>query len=318
MVTGDPMEIDAQWALYGKKANSEAYHILSCSTGALSRANFEDALSRFQLGELSTLPQVSVSYARLANQPGEGYLSLAIDEFAAHGRRTARDRKGRQITYTSFFCLPYRPLAERAIGYVSGYEALRGMTLPETDGPPLRVALAAPTVRMLAIDPLAMRVAALLLTGRPVCVLGAEVTSTDERLRFIDAVMDLLPYGLRAKMAAATWTRATHSGHRFRLFFSSAPRLGSQPDHVVTWGEPDRVSIPGGPSAEYLGWLEHNVGPFARLAGLTDEIGFGPKDTLQVLELALSSSPSLPPASARPTASTGPAAIPDYTVRDPA
>lgn len=316
MVTGGPAEIDAQWALYGKKANSEAYHILSSSTGALSRANFEDALSRFQLGELDTLPQVSVSYARLGGQDGDGYLSLAITEFAAHGRRTVRDRRGRQITYTSYFCLPYRPLAERAIGYVRTYEALRGVALPETGGPPLRVALAAPTVRMLAIDPLAMRVAALLLTGRPVCVLGAEVASTDERLCFIDAVMDLLPYGLRAKMAAATWTRATHSGHRFRMFFSSAPRLGSQPDHVVIWGEPDRVPIPDGPSTEYLTWLEHNVGPFARLAGLTSEMGFGPKDTLQVLERALSGSASLPPALARAAASAGPAAIPDHSVPD--
>ena len=304
-VTGGLVEIDAQWALHGENADSMGYHVLACTKGALSRANFVDALSRFHLGTVDSLPQVSVSHARLGDQPDEGYLALAIHEFAAGGRRAVRDRQGRPITYTSYFCLPYRPLAERAIGYQSLYEALRAVTLPETDGPPLRVTITAPASRILIIDPLAMRVAALLLTGRPVCVLGADSTSTDERLRFIDTVMGFLPYGLRASMAAATWTRATHGSHKFRLFFSSAPRLGSQPDHVVTWGEPDRVAIPDGPPAEYLGWLEETVAPLARLTEATPEMRFGTKDVLQVLKLALSGGAGLSPALTGPAAERG-------------
>ena len=81
-----------------------------------------------------------------------------------------------------------------------------------------------------------MRVAPLLLTGRPVCVLGAEGTSHLERLEFIDTVMGLLPYGFRSRMTAATWTRATNRNHRFRLYFSSAPRA-DEPDQVVIWNE---------------------------------------------------------------------------------
>jgi hypothetical protein len=295
------VQTEAQWALRGKNADSDDYDILACSNGSLSRANFTDAMSRFHLGAVDPLPQVSVSYARPAHPGAAGYLALAIDDFAAGGQRTAHDRNGRKIRYTSYFCLPYRPMAERAIGYLSAYDALRAVLLPETSGPPLRVTLAASATRTLAIDPLARRVAPLLLTGQPVCVLGAEATTTVERLRFIDAVMDLLPYGLRARMAAATWTRAIHSGHRFRLFFSDAPRLGSQPDHVVTWGEPSRVAVPGGPPAEYLGWLEHNVGPLAQLPELTTEISFGPKTGIRVLELAVPSSadpPSPPPGDA--------------------
>ena len=317
-LVGGIVEMDVQWALHGKSADSEDYRVLACSTGALSRANFTDAISRFRLGAVDTPPQVSVSWARLGDQPDGGYLALAIDEFAADGQRTAYDQQGNQITYTSYFCLPYRPLAERAIGYQSLYEALRDVTLPETGGPPLRVTLAAPTARTLAVDSLAMRVAALLLTGRPVCVSGAEVTSTDDRLRFIDTVMDLLPYGLRARMAATTGTRATHGDHRFRLFFSSAPRPTSPPGHVVTWGEPDRVAIPGGLPAEYIGWLENSLVPLTRLATATDEMRFSSKTGLQVLELALSSSPSRSPALTGPAASTGAAATQDPAVQDPA
>jgi hypothetical protein len=310
-VTGSVVETEAQWALHGRNADSEGHDVLACSTGPLSRENFADAISRFQLGELSSLPQVSVSYARLAGQPGVGYLALAIDDFASRGQRTAHDRYSRPITYTSYFCLPYLPLAEQAIGYLSIYEAVRRVTLPGASGPPLRVTLAPPDARILAADPLAMRVAALLLTGRPVCVLGADETTTDERLRFIDSVMTLVPYGLRARMAAATWTRATHGGHRFRLFFSSAPRTGTQPDHVVTWGEPDQVSIPGGPPAEYLGWLEDCSRPLARLAEVTTEMGFDRKGRLQVLELALSSRAGPLQTPTGPTAPTEPATTRD-------
>jgi hypothetical protein len=318
MVTGGVAELDVQWALHGKDAHSGEYDILAWSTGALDRANFADAISRFHLGELSTLPQVAVSYARLGDQPAVGYLALAIDEFGAHGRWTAHDRIGRPITYTRYFCLPYQRMAELAVGYLSTYEALRRVKLPEASGPPLRVRLAAPTARLLGIDPLAMRVAALLLVGRPVCILGADATSIDERLRFIDTVMDLLPYGLRARMTAATWTRATHGGHRFRLFFSSAPRQGSQADHVVTWGEPDGVPVPDGPPAEYLGWLEDNVGSLARLADLTGEMGFSRKDALQVLETTLATRHRFHFQLPALRASTGPVAAQDPAVRDPA
>ena len=296
------LEVEAQWALYGASPDGAGHRILASSTGALSRANFADAVSRFKLGAVDRLPQVSVSYARLADQPGVGYLALAIDDFAADRRRTMRDRNGRKVIYTSYFCLPYRPLTELAIGYLGSYQALRGLTLPACDGPPLSISLFPPTLPVVGVDPLAIRVAALLLAGRPVCVLGADATSTDERLRFIDTVMDLLPYGLRARMTAATWTRATHSGHRFRLFFSSAPCPGRPADQVVTWGQPDQVAIPDGPPAEYLRWLEDNVRPLARLAGLTGERGFGQHDILQVLELAVAGSGAPSPATDAPAA----------------
>ena len=200
-MTSSKITAIAQWALEGKQPDGEDYRILACSTGDLNRAHFADALSRFQLGELSDLPQVSVSYARHGAEPGLSYLALAIHWYAIEGQRYAnevshRDNQGRPTAYTSYFCLPYRRLAEAAVNYRAIHEALSALTLTVADGPPREVPIAIPTSRTPAADDFAVRVAPLLLTGRPVCVLGAEGTSMLERLEFIDAVMGLLPYGL--------------------------------------------------------------------------------------------------------------------------
>jgi hypothetical protein len=294
-MTSRTVPVSAQWALQGKQPDGEDYRILASSTGDLTRANFADALSRFQLGELSTLPQVAVSYARHGTRPGLSYVALAIHWYATEGQRHAdgvsqRDNQGRPTAYTSYFCLPYHRLADEAIGYLSIYEALRAITLTVADGPPKDIPITMPTSRTPAADDLAVCVAPLLLTGQPVCVLGAEGTSMLERLEFIDAVMELLPYGFRSRMTAATWTRATNRNHRFRLFFSGAPRT-DEPEYVVIWGDdPGLIRIPAGEAGEYFDWLQDNLGPLARLAELTSEMGFGQKDTLQALEAVLGTS----------------------------
>jgi hypothetical protein len=305
-MTNTTIPVSTQWALEGKQPDGEGYRILACSTGDLERENFADALSRFQLGELSALPQVSVSYARRGTQPGLSYVAFAIhwyatDEDCYADGVTQRDNQGRPVAYTSYFCLPYRRLAEAAIGYRAMYEALRAVKLTVADGPLKEVPIVMPTSRTPAADDLAVRVAPLLLTGRPVCVLGAEGTSMLERLGFIDSVMELLPYGFRSRMTAATLTRATNRNHRFRLFFSSARRT-EEPDYIVNWGDdPNLVPIPDREAGEYFDWLQDNVGPLARLADLTTEMGFGQKDTLQALESVLGTRQRLQPR-ARPVA----------------
>src|SRR6185437_7874116 len=89
-VTRKNIPVRAQWALHGKVLDDEGYHVIACSQGDLSKANFADALGRFTLGALDTLPQVSVSYLQPATRsPGGGYLALAIHWFAADGQRYA-------------------------------------------------------------------------------------------------------------------------------------------------------------------------------------------------------------------------------------
>jgi hypothetical protein len=290
-VTGAAIPVRAQWALHGKVPDDEGYRVIACSNGDLNRANFADALGRFTLGALGTLPQVSVSYLQPASsQPGAGYLALAVHWFAADGQRRADgvlkfDNQGRPTAFTSYFCVPYAQLAAHGCTYLDMYKAFSTVTLPAHDGPPREVAVTAAAQRVPAIDGTAMRAAALLLTGVPVCVLGADETSMEERLGFIDTVMGLLPYGFRARMTAATWTRATNRNHRFRLFFSSEPRSSAKPDHLVSWGEPELAAIPGGHAGDYYGWLADKVTPLASLAQLNGAASFGDSADSQALYL---------------------------------
>jgi hypothetical protein len=294
-VTGSPISVSAQWALHGKGPEGEGYRILSCSTGDLSKANFADAVGRFSMGVLDVLPQVSVSYLQPATRsPGGGYLALAIDWFATDGQRYAdgalpHDELGRKTAFTSYFCTPYRPLAEQGATYQDMYRAFSAVTLPVLDGPTQQVKIRT-SAQTPAIGELAMHVAPLLLTGTPVCVLDAEAASMEERLRFIDTVMALLPYGFRAKMTAATWTRSTYHKHRFRLYFSNAPRTDQQ-DHEVSWGAPDQVHLPRGQAREYFEWLADKVNPLAGLAQLSElriDLKFDSTALTKALELAYS------------------------------
>ena len=182
--------------------DGEDYRILACSTGDLSRANFADALSRFQLGELNTLPQVSVSYVRPGTQQAVSYLALAIHWYAAEGQRYADGvgaagqpgpaHRVHQLLLPAVHAPGGR--GHQLPGHVQGAarrDADRGGRSAQR-GADRTADIADP-----AIDDLAVRVAPLLLTGVPVCVLGADETSMLERLRFIDTVMGLLPYGFR-------------------------------------------------------------------------------------------------------------------------
>jgi hypothetical protein len=143
---------------------------------------------------------VTVSYVS-TRQPGGDYLALAIHDQIKSGQHGGTDNLGRPITFTTYFCLPYQQLAGASAGYHELYEALSCQRLPARDGQPLRITVTPSSLLSPAIDSMATRVAALLLTGRPVCVLGAQETTLSERLRFIDTVMGLLPYGMRARMS---------------------------------------------------------------------------------------------------------------------
>jgi hypothetical protein len=272
--------VAAQWAVYGRAADMAGFRVLSCSTGVLNRENFGEVISRFNPGTLDALPQVTVSYVSSGATDGN-YLALAIHKFAEQDHGVRSDETGRPVVFTSYFCVPYLPLASAAIGYLPLYLALRSIKLPvHGDGPPLPITVTAPAAATVApaVSALANQVAALLVTtGRPACVIGANSASLAERLQFVDTVMALLPYGQRTRMTAATWVRPTHRDHRFRLYFSDAPRDRNPADHVVWWGRPDQTALTQahGNAYEYQRFLEDEARrSAARLSGLTDPHGF--------------------------------------------
>jgi hypothetical protein len=321
-------EVNAQWALHGKRLDRQGYRVLACSTGKVRRPEFEkEAIGRFSPGTPGTLPQVTVSYLQPATQPGASYLALATHEYADEinsddDQQPRYDDDGRRIMVTSYFCVPYDPLAKGSVSYQSMYQELGPIRLAPQDGPPIPVELTRQPTVTHAIDDLAVHSAALLVTGRPVCVLGAQDTTVADRLAFVDTVMALLPYGLRSRMTAATWTRPTYRDHRFRLFFSDAARATDPPDHILDWRDPAQAP-PFTPAdnyaAEYLLWLKDTVSrPTAELAKLTDPIGFSRHDILAFLDrigVASQDSPELNHSAtgqdvlhARPARQTGTAA----------
>lgn len=91
-MTGVVTVVDVQWALYGKAAGASGDRVIACSAGDLAMVNFADAISRFQLGALHTLPQVSVSYAQQVKSGGAAreYLTFLEDTFVEPMARLTR------------------------------------------------------------------------------------------------------------------------------------------------------------------------------------------------------------------------------------
>jgi Caspase domain/Nuclease-related domain len=274
--------VTAEWALQGKTPGGRGYQLLGYSEGVIDPKNFEEAQIRYSPGTLKDLPQVTVSWL---DPSGRCYVAIAIHDY---GEEHMFDADGRDIVFTSYFCIPYDDAAEYVISYQAMYDTFREIPLLSATGrSPFSVELAL-LARPSHIEiEQASRVAALLLTCRPVCIVGADRVSIPDRLRFIDMVMSLLPYGLRSHMSGSTWSSSTYHEHKFRLFFSNAPRpaweSGSS-HHVVSWHHLDNDPIGHGYADEYLNWLRNEREPAVPLANYTVPMSFRQGDILTALE----------------------------------
>jgi hypothetical protein len=290
-VTDKTIPVDVEWALQGKTLGRAGSRVLACSNGELSMENFTELIGRFSLGTPDKLPQVSVSYLTSGTRPGrEYYLGMAIHDWAADvqtdgGELLERDDDNRPVAVTTYFCVPYQPLADAGVSYQAMYREFRSIRLTTTSGPRLRVEFPVRT-GLPAINALAMQSAGRLLTGRPVCVLGADSATMAERLEFIGAVAALLPYGFRTRLAAASWVRPTHRDHRFRLCFSAAKRDANPPDDLVYWGFPERTALTPDDDYAYAydRWLAETVGKLENLARLTKPRSFNREEVFESLD----------------------------------
>lgn len=274
--------VAAEWALWGKQSIDRGYHLLGHSNGSLGASTFNEVLTRYSPGTLERLPQVTVSW--LSHREERNYLGIAIHDRAAEGQY---DADGREIVFTRYYCVPYEDLAVGSISYHAMYAKFNNFALPIPDRTLIKTEIAAPRPTIPHYRQ-ATKVAALLLTGRPVCIVGADGVGFLERLTFVDAVASLLPYGIRCRLSASTWASSTLQTHKFRLFFSSAPRPvheHQQADLVVEWGQSDETPI-GHQSADgYLTWLEDQVRqPAAWLAAQKQQLDFSEQAVLEMLE----------------------------------
>ncbi|RCG26159.1 hypothetical protein DQ384_29730 [Sphaerisporangium album] len=234
------VKVTAEWALWGKRPGTDDdYSVLDCSRGPFTREDFQEILTKWSPGTLPNLPQVTISWVY-----GRGdvpYVGLAVQSWSGE-----RDGFGRPIAVTGYFCVPYAQLAAGPVSYQALYEVLAAHRLP-VDGP-LIVSVPASEPHRLAdtADDTAMAAAALLLADAQVCVTGGGHLPMTERLRYLDTVAALLPYGLRTRLTASTWTDSSAT-HQIKLSFAKRPRegastltLGGGAEGFSTWSDVSR------------------------------------------------------------------------------
>ncbi|SFK68732.1 hypothetical protein SAMN05216275_13233 [Streptosporangium canum] len=266
-------EIEFEWALEGKRPGAhDDYELLDWSDDRLGPEVFEEIRSRHATGLSADLPQVTIAVAATREREQVSrHIVLAVQEWSGH-----RDATNRKIVYTRWFYVPYQKLAAHRVSYEALYRALAA--LPVTPSRPLAVSVPEFDPTPLVPGPDARCAAALLLTGRPVCVVGADRVPMIERLRFLDTVAALLPYGMRTRLTAATWTSST-ARHKIRLSFA---RHAPENAYEVRWGHGTEITWRDGRANVCLGLLarpEVRLADMLRgLAGLTDPLSFGPED----------------------------------------
>ncbi len=267
--THDPnTTVSAGWALMGKEPNSnDEYAVLRSSGGFFPRAGFDEILRRFTPGTPpprsieewvpDALPWVTVSYA-----PRNGGTVLGI---AVRTWSDQVDGARRPIATTSYLCVPFADLTATPASYAALYSAVRDAGIAERpdSSAPVPVALApldagdvATSIEQFGQSGFTLVAAtAALLLAHPVSVLGGPTGDPDEqmarRLRFLDAVAALLPYGQRSKLVASTWADGG-SAHRIRLAFTNRPRPGHT---TVRWPLPDKPPFPDIRCAHYFDLL---------------------------------------------------------------
>lgn len=236
--TRGPVQLNVEWAMRGKEPGSlNDYSVLACSGGKFQAADYDAIMSFFSTGvpAPSLRPEFPPIWVTL-NWQGileERYLGLSVNRLSG-----SVDAFGRPIVSTSYFCFSYKALAEGGLSYIDLYLSVEPLQLPATDGKPieLMVRRLADQKILSAIESfdadIVARTASLLLNG-PVNIVGAEKVDLHNRIQFIEAVASLLPYGIRASLAATTWAEA-RSRHGMRLAFTDqASWSSSAPSYQI-------------------------------------------------------------------------------------
>jgi hypothetical protein len=281
----------AEWALWGRDDVDPEYRVLRCSAGALTAGDFREIITRYASGVKEQLPQYTVCW--VPDMDGrERFLGVAIHELADADPRLSggrsRTARGRATEYVRLFCVRYNELAVHGVTYAELVEGVRGCQLADGSTAPIVVALPAEARSSgiaTADRELAEQVATLLLTSAPVCVVDAGEVSAAQRLAFIDLVMSLLPYGLRASMSASTWASPTVQGLKLRLFFSDARRDDERTRHVL-WGNPGQpgLSAEAESARQYLSWLRRaGADAAAVLVRETSPVRFSPEEIRHIV-----------------------------------
>ena len=269
--------VAADWALVGKLPGDKGdYSILRSG-----RAHRAEGVADDQ-GDLAELVWAAVpGTPQLGSMPGPGQLPwvtfvphpdgggqhrMAVTVIDATADRDAVGRPNVAIRYVS---VPFAEVVLERTSYQALHAAVSAAHLTGT--PPLRLALAGPDngiTAALADDNVfdrAASLAALVLGGEVVIALSDKASlPLPDRLAEFDRVMALLPAGMRAGTALASWQDGTQAGP-FRLAYGPFAARGQA---VAAYGE--QIPQPAeGPAREYLRALRARSKEFgvARLIG---------------------------------------------------
>ncbi|MET7393971.1 caspase family protein [Dactylosporangium sp. NPDC005572] len=198
-------------------------------------------------GQAGALPWISFSGCTAVD--GEPLLAVAVTTAS-----DARDGLGRVITATRFYALPWQTAADTGLTWTGLYRTIRDIRFADVDAAPAELdahdRVAVPLHRMappvLSESDLSRwaTVAAAIVDGRSVVIVvdALDPPSVDERLRLLDAIGALMPYGSRARLRAGTW--ADHRAqHRLQLHFG----LRAGPGQIAVAWHDDEFEIPVGP-----------------------------------------------------------------------
>lgn len=270
--------VTAEWAVWGLDRGTRSRGVLAGSGGRFSRAHLAEIVHRFHAGAPAELPQVTIGWT-----PGDvPYLVLAIETPRADGSAGSAD------SVTRVFCVPFAPLARARASYESLYRAFDPFDPAAAEGTAATVAIPVGGRGPSAGAP-AMGTAAMLLAGErlPVVIEGAGSVPMIDRLRFLDEVAWLLPYGMRARLSVSTWTRST-TDHRIRLSFSDHAPAAAR---ALGWDRPADLPAGAGVPGRYLALLADAGGSPAvlgELANAAAPLAFTePGDALRALKTAV-------------------------------
>jgi hypothetical protein len=271
-MTAGTVPVTAEWAIWGATGPGDQPRLLAGSGTTIGADDLGGLRMPRCPASVPGSPEVAIG--GLTGQQGD-YLGIILHDAPT---ADAYGLAGEHGTLWTCFSVPYREVAEGPVSYQALSAGFRAVPLQLDASPRIEVRLNA-SLPGTPADDLLMRVAALLLTRRPVCVLGAGDLAPDERLRFLDNVTALLPYGMRSRLSVTTW--AGDGPHRFRLYFGSSP--GTADAHVVSWNLGDTPPTEDRVAVGYLEWLQATTRPAVALAERTAQLGFSQQDIQRLL-----------------------------------
>jgi hypothetical protein len=215
-----------RWAVIGKRPGQrDEYTVLADDSAGPRRQEYQQIVremipsnpSGAGPDRVESLPWVHIAPVETA---GGQRLAVAIMEWPD---QDIRDATGRPAVQTRYFDMELDALFHREPGYHTLHRFCAD--LQPTDGMPL-VFAAQPAdpvevsrfIADFGVSTL-VEAAALLLEGAVVMLPDPRLNRLDDRMLCLDAVLALLPYGIRGSLAVSSWT-LNDAPHRLRLTFS--------------------------------------------------------------------------------------------------